>query len=142
MSTLDAISTIMSKDLITLAPTNSMADVHTIFSQQRIHHIPIVKGDRLVGIISKSDYLLFRRGFLNSKLDEQVDLIRLEAHSVSEVMTQGIAKLNSNERISVAVEVFNENLFHAIPIVDEEKLVGILTTFDFIKELSKSQSIN
>jgi len=135
MNTLNPISHIMSQDLITLPPTASMVEVHNIFSQNRIHHIPVVDAGSLVGIISKSDYLFFRR-------DRAVDLAQLEAHKVAEVMTQGIATLNSDARISVAVEVFKENLFHAIPIVDEEKLVGIVTTFDIIKELSLLQSVN
>ena len=36
----------------------------------------------------------------------------------------------------MALEIFNVNIFHAIPVVDEGRLVGIVTTFDIIKQLS------
>ena len=50
-------------------------------------------------------------------------------------MTTGIATLESNERINVALQLFAENLFHAIPIVDQGELVGMLTTYDIIRVL-------
>lgn len=52
-------------------------------------------------------------------------------------MTKGIATMSSNERINIALEIFKENIFHAIPIVDEGKLVGIITTHDIIVNLAK-----
>jgi len=52
-------------------------------------------------------------------------------------MTKGLATLESSSRINVALEVFKENIFHAIPVVDEDKLVGIVTTHDIITHLAK-----
>ena len=51
-------------------------------------------------------------------------------------MTTGLAKLSPEERINVALEVFMANRFHAIPVVDDGDLVGIVTTFDIMKELN------
>ena len=51
-------------------------------------------------------------------------------------MTEKNATLRSSDRISVAIETFKENLFHAIPIVDHGKLVGIVTTHDIINCLA------
>jgi acetoin utilization protein AcuB len=55
-------------------------------------------------------------------------------------MTKGLAVLESNDRIGVAIEIFKENLFHAIPIVDDEELKGIVTTFDLIDKYIPSLS--
>ena len=136
MDTLQPVSSIMSRDLICLTPTDSVLAVHNVFKENRIHHIPIVQNAQLVGIVSKSDYLFFQKGFAETEVEQQIENLRLSAFTVNDIMTKGIAKLKSTDRISVAVEIFNENLFHAIPIVEEEKLVGILTTFDIISELS------
>lgn len=136
MDVLRPISSIMSTDLICLSPHNTIADVHDVFHKNRIHHIPIVVEDALVGMVSKADYLYFRKGFIEDKVDREIDSLRLSAYNVEQIMTTGLATLESNSRISVAIEIFKENLFHAIPIVDNEKLTGILTTFDIINELS------
>lgn len=50
-----------------------------------------------------------------------------------DVMTQQVVKLHSEDPITVALGIFKENLFHALPIVDDEnKVVGMLTTFDML----------
>lgn len=136
MNLLHPISTIMSKDVKTLTPTNSIADASDMFSKNKIHHIPIVKDDKLVGIVSKSDYLFFKRGFLNDRDDDKIEEIRMQNYEVSYIMTKGIAKLEPTDRINVALEIFKENIFHAIPVVDEGRLVGIVTTFDIINHLA------
>jgi acetoin utilization protein AcuB len=51
-------------------------------------------------------------------------------------MTKGLAKLDPEDRINVALEIFLVNRFHAIPVVKNEELVGIVTTYDIIKTLA------
>jgi acetoin utilization protein AcuB len=127
----------MTPNPISLNPTSSISEASEIFLKNRIHHIPVVKDGRLVGIVSKSDYLFFKRGFLDENVDEKIEEIRMNNYEVNHIMTKGIASMESSERINVALEIFKENLFHAIPIVDEGKLVGILTTLDIISTLAK-----
>ena len=128
------VSYLMSRKLITLSPGDKMSAVKEIFDTHRIHHIPVVKYTTLVGLISKTDFLHFLRG-INSGHDQLGEAARLQNFKVEDVMTRGIATLESNERINVALEVFSENLFHAIPILENGGLVGMLTTFDIIKKL-------
>ena len=117
------VSNFMTRKLDTVVPGDSMTVVKEIFDTQRIHHIPVVKFRTLVGMISKSDFLHFMHGMESSH------------YKVEDVMTTGIASLESTDRINVALQVFAENLFHAIPILENGELVGILTTFDIIKVL-------
>ena len=71
--------------------------------------------------------------------DEMLEKSRLNNYTAEEIMTTGIAKLGPNDRIAVALEVFKENLFHAIPIVEKDELVGLITTFDIIRALSENR---
>jgi CBS domain-containing protein len=49
-------------------------------------------------------------------------------------MTHRIAKLELDDKVGTAAEIFLENRFHALPIVDEnDHLLGIVTTFDVLK---------
>jgi acetoin utilization protein AcuB len=129
------VSKLMTTKMVTVVPGDSVSLVKDIFEQQRIHHIPVVKYRTLVGLISKSDFLHFLRGMETTPYDKLVEKSRLEHYKVEDIMTTGLATLEPNERLNVALQLFNENLFHAIPIVDKDELVGILTTFDIIKSL-------
>lgn len=136
MNLLSPISTIMTKDLITLKPSDSIADAAAIFEQNKIHHLPIAIDDELVGIVSMSDYLFFRRGFLNTTEDKKTENIRLNNYEVNHIMTKGLATMGPSEKINVALEIFKENILHAIPIIKSGKLVGIVTTHDIITHLA------
>jgi acetoin utilization protein AcuB len=125
----------MTTKMVTVVPGDSVSVVKDIFDQQRIHHIPVVKYRTLVGLISKSDFLHFLRGMETTPYDKLVEKSRLEHYKAEDIMTTGLATLEPNERLNVALQLFSENLFHAIPIVEKEELVGILTTFDIIRAL-------
>lgn len=139
MNLLDTVSTIMSKELITIQEHALLTEVEQIFRDHRIHHIPVLDKEDLVGMVSKSDYLFFKRGFNDQTTDQKIDLFRLKTHKVSDIMTKGLATLEETERINVALAIFKENLFHAIPIVEGKELIGILTTYDIINQLDKDK---
>ncbi|MEP6647550.1 MAG: CBS domain-containing protein [Saprospiraceae bacterium] len=129
------ISTLMSRKLVTVTPGDRIADIKEIFDHHSIHHIPVVKYKTLVGIISKSDFLLFLQDENNPSYSKVTEQCRQYNYKVEDIMTTGIATLESTDRMNVALQLFSENLFHAIPVVDEDELVGMLTTFDIIKAL-------
>ncbi|MGA0231762.1 MAG: HPP family protein [Saprospiraceae bacterium] len=137
MDLLAPVSSMMTTEVKTVEPEDTMKKVEQVFRENRIHHIPVVEEGKLLGIVSKSDYLFFKRGFNDQTTDNRIDEFRLKTRKVKDIMTKGIAKLEMADRIGVALEIFKENLFHAIPIVDDGKLVGIITTFDIIKKLSE-----
>ena len=137
MDLLAPVSSMMTTEVKTVEPEDTMKKVEQVFRENRIHHIPVVEEGKLIGIVSKSDYLFFKRGFNDQTTDNRIDEFRLKTRKVKDIMTKGIAKLETADRIGVALEIFKENLFHAIPIVDDGKLVGIITTFDIIKKLSE-----
>lgn len=139
MNIMAPVSSIMTSKLITVNPKDKLADVKAIFDKNRIHHIPVVRHKKIVGLISKTDLLFFLKGAVSEESNERyLNDIRLKNYFAEDIMTKGLAKLESTSRISVALEVFKENLFHAIPVVDEEELVGIVTVYDIITELSNT----
>ncbi len=119
----EPISTIMTHEVFTLSPEDTLAKVREVLLTKRFHHLPVVKGKKLVGIITSYDL---------TKLAGEVgeyDRIR-----VQDVMTTKVATLGPTELIGAAAQVFLEHLFHGLPIVDEDhNLVGIVTTHDILK---------
>jgi len=129
------ISTLMTSDVLTIAPADDLLEVKELFDEHAIHHLPVVKEGQLVGMVSKSDLLYFLKGNVTDDFDGPLNQVRLKQGKVEGVMTKGLATLSSTESLLTALKVFKANLFHAIPIVDDEKLVGILSTQDIINNL-------
>jgi len=136
MNVLAPVKSIMSTHLITVAPSDKLSIVKDIFDDHNIHHIPVVRYKELIGIISKTDFLHFLQGFSPNQEDRFVNYARLRSYAAEEIMTKGLAKLNPNDRINIALEIFMVNRFHAIPVVENDDLVGIVTTYDIIKALA------
>ena len=135
MNLFHPVSSIMTTDLITVSSNDPLSKVESIFQNHKIHHIPVVKGTRLVGLVSKSDFLLFKNAASDDHDQQKNEEIRMERHIVEELMITGIAKLEPTEKISVALAIFKENIFHSIPVADQGRLVGIVTTYDIISKL-------
>ena len=123
------VSQFMTSKLITLAPGDTVSMALDLFRKHRIHHILVVRHKALLGIISTFDVNL-RDSNDNNFLNEQVE----------NIMTTGIATLSSTDRLNVAIQLFSENLFHAIPVVDNDEVVGILTTLDIMKSLTSEDN--
>jgi acetoin utilization protein AcuB len=140
MNLYDPIKKIMTRDVITVNPTDPLSKVKEIFESNNIHHIPVCKTNAICGMISKSDFLHFIRGIHHSTYDQFIEKSRLRAYKAEDIMTKGLAKMEPEDRINVALEVFKENMFHAIPIVKDDELVGIVTTLDIIRELANEES--
>ncbi|RMF29821.1 MAG: CBS domain-containing protein [Bacteroidetes bacterium] len=137
MNLLTPVAKLMTTNLITVNPEDSLATVKELFDNNPIHHLPVVRFKKIVGMISKSDLLYFLHGFSQSKTDRAIEEARLRSWKAQDIMTTGVAKVESSEPVRTALEVFKVNRFHALPIVDNDELVGILTPYDIIKALSE-----
>ncbi len=128
---------IMTTDLISVLPTETMDKVNELFQTNAIHHI-IVHDEHcnLKGIIGKEDLvrLFHNLTFIKREREEKFNQHFLSTVYVEEVMTKQVASLKETDTLGIAADIFRENLFHALPIVnEEEKVVGIVTTYDLLK---------
>jgi len=140
------ISEVMTKNLTTIGPDDTLEVVDYIFNRNNFRHLPVVDKDgKIVGIISKSDYLMLcdEMTLLRKGLERVKNLRFLSSLLASEVMKKDLTTLPSNAKISEAAKVFKRNLFHAIPIVAEgDKLVGLITTIDLINYAYDQPALN
>lgn len=130
------VSEIMSTELITVKPKEPMTVVDKIFKQHEIHHIPVVNEEKtLVGIISKEDYLRTLHGLTLFKVSraETYNEAMLRSLLAEEVMTKKIAHIHPDKPISLAADILMENLFHALPVIDNGQLLGLITSYDLLK---------
>ena len=131
----ELVSKIMSTNLITVNLTNNLVDAEKLFNENSIRHIPVVSGDDIIGILSLTD--LLRVSFVDAYgLDEStVDTAVYNMLSVEQVMVKNLVSVSSTQTIKEVAEVLAKNEFHALPVVDNGKLVGIVTTTDLLNYL-------
>jgi len=87
-------------------------------------------------MVSKTDFIHFLHGFVRSEQDKKLSENRLNVWKVEEMMTKGLAKVDSKEPIRTVLEIFRLNHFHAIPVIEGDELMGIVTTYDITKALA------
>jgi CBS domain-containing protein len=106
-----------------------------LFETQGFHHVPVVDGHKLVGLVSYTDYLRVIRELYSEQSSKEASLNSVK---VSQMMTTELICLAPLDTVEDAMRVFNANKFHAVPVVEgDNRLVGIVSTFDLIKMLEK-----
>lgn len=119
----ELVHTHMTKDVITLTPDDTLGQAREILLGKHIHHIPIVEGKKLVGMITSWD--LFKLG----KSVEEYSSMK-----TSEIMTRKVATLDPDQHLGAVAELLTRHLFHAVPIVnDDHELLGIVTSTDIVR---------
>ncbi len=140
------LSEIMTKDLVTIGPNDTLEVVDFIFNNNDFRHIPVVGDEgKIIGIISKSDYFLLCSGMtlFNKDAGEKKNHRFFRTLLAEEVMKKELVTLNPDTKVSVAAGIFKENLFHAIPVVDEKKvLVGMISTIDLLNYAYDQPAVN
>lgn len=127
----EPVSRIMTKDVYTVNESDKLQDAATIIRKNKIRHIPVISGNAVIGIISRTDLnrLTFGAFFENQEgADESV----LDMLSISQVMTSNPRTIHSNDTIRDVAEIFAKEEYHALPVVDDGELQGIVTTTDII----------
>jgi len=111
---------------------DSLKDIMATFKKEKIRHMPVTNGNKVVGIISATDLnrLTFGGLFDNqANSDEAV----LDMLSVPQVMTSNPRTVSPEDAIKDVAEIFASEPFHALPVVEGDALKGIVTTTDVIK---------
>lgn len=128
------VSEIMTKNLITVNINDSLRQVNTLMKAHNIRHVPVVSGDKLVGIISRTDIMRLSFGDIfdgQGQADEAIfDMLKLE-----QVMISDPVVIQESELVKDVAEKFTNVEFHALPVVKDDKIVGIVSTTDLIQYL-------
>ncbi|MEG0009345.1 MAG: HPP family protein [Aeromonas sp.] len=120
---------VMSKDLVTASPEESAMAAWQLLSHHRIKALPVVDGELLVGIITLHD-LMIDQGSHQPRA-----LLALETQTVADLMTRTVQTARQDQPLHDLVRAFSDGGLHHMPVVDGERLVGILTQSDMVAAL-------
>ncbi len=122
---------VMTRDPITLSPTETVGQADELMTQNRFRQIPIVMSKELVGIVTDRDIRSFLSGSLLASPD---DRDRAFNTPIREIMTSEPITVSPEDDLQEAIELLIEEKIGGIPVVDDnEGLVGIVTYVDVLR---------
>lgn len=127
---------IMTTDLITADPDETIDAVRHKLMANHIQHIPVVEGKKILGIISKGDIHRMEHHFTLFHSEKALESNRQIFSTIlaAEIMTKSLVKLKDTDSATIAVDLFRENMFHALPVVNEkDQLVGMISPLDLLR---------
>jgi len=148
---------IMTKGLITISPEAEILQAAKVLLGNHINGIPVVdEAGKLVGILCQSDLIAqqkripipsvftFMDGVFSTSSAKQIDkqIQKIAAITVAQAMTADPVYVEPGVSIEVVASLMVDNNFHTIPVLDGEKLVGIVGKEDILKTLIANNTVD
>ena len=112
------VSAWMSRPVHTVTPATTAADAVALLRRHRIHHLPVMEGDRVVGVVTDRDL----RGVGPDT-------------RVSAIMSHPVVVVNQRTAIDKAARLLFDRRIGCLPVIEDGKLIGILTQTDAVAAL-------
>jgi len=133
MSTQMEVGDLMTTDVVTLTEDETLAHAQRCMARGRIRHLPVVRDDRLAGLITHRDLLAASFSiFAEVEPNEQRRIF--STVRVVEAMHRDVVTVSPDLGVSQAARILLENKYGCLPVVDDEnRLLGIVTEADFLR---------
>lgn len=112
------------KEVISIAPNRPVFDALVILAEYKIGALLVLENDNLVGIFSERDYA--REVVLKGKSSKTTQ--------INEVMTAKVLSAKPSDTVEQAMSVMSEKRIRHLPVVDNDKVLGMLSIGDLVKE--------
>jgi len=128
---------IMSTNLTTLDQESRLLDAVLLMRSSGYRHLPVVNGDKLVGIVTDRDVQRAAPSMLSRISQEEYNRI-FEGTPIARIMVKEVVTVTPNTPVRDAVRITYENKFGCLPVVeDNNRLVGIVTVTDLLGVLDR-----
>ena len=121
----------MTKEPVTIKPKDTLRHARERLAKYRINQLPVVVGEKLVGIVTDRDvrdaYPSSLRLFYGKDVDEFGD-----SHTIEEVMTYHVITVSPQTPLREAAQRLRQQRFGALPVVEKDTLIGIITRSDVL----------
>lgn len=134
------VDAIMARRLRTVTAEYTLADVQEIFAKEQFRHLPVLDGNRLVGMISRTDLMRITYGvaLANDAGDgDEVNDLLLASTSVGEAMSTHLFTIETGAPATEAARIMVHEKINAVPVLDGNDLIGMVTSTDLLNEYIK-----
>jgi CBS domain-containing protein len=125
------VADIMAPHVVTVAPDDDLELAEQAMEAAHLHHLPVVSGGRLVGLIARADIRSAEASTLaDVSPGERQELKRLIR--VEEVMSRAVVSIERDAPAQLAADLLARHGFGGLPVIDGERVVGLITQRDFL----------
>ena len=140
---------IMTTELVTVAPSTSVSALAQLLVERKISAAPVVDDGKLVGLVSEGD-LLHReevgteeqpswwRELFRSTEDRAKAYLKAHGQKAADVMTTSLMTVGPDAEIGEIAEVMERHHVKRVPVVDQGRLMGIVSRADLLRLLVKA----
>lgn len=134
----EPVTSVMTRDVLAVPVDAAPSEVRALLRKHTFHHVPVVKGDVVVGILSTVD--LAKVSLEAWGVDTPTDDATLDAsYELDALMSHDVECLHVEDTVYKATERLADGNFHALPVVDDERrLVGVVTSTDLLRYLYRA----
>ena len=122
----------MTNSVVTVTPDQALRDATDLMRSKRIRQLPVVDQGKLVGIITDRDIKRATPSVLSGIDRDEYDRI-LEETKIAQFMTKEPMTLTPDTPLKVAVKIFIDQKIGGCPVVENGRLVGIITQIDALR---------
>lgn len=127
------VSEIMTKNILRLSLNDNLSTAESMMKKNHIRHLPVVEKEHIVGMVSLNDLLRISFADAVDADGEEVENSVYDMFTIEQVMTRKVKWISSETTVSEVARLFLKHEFHALPVVDDDCLTGIVTTTDVIR---------
>lgn len=121
----------MTRGLVTLSVTDDLVHADELMGLERIRHLPVVQDGRLLGLVTHRDILRAQAKVMAGLVAKsETELVSLTA---KELMTANVRTTTPDTPAKEAARALLDNRFGCLPVVEDDRLVGIVTEIDFLR---------
>ena len=135
------VGTVMRKEIRTVAPETTLVAAQEILEQEKINHLLIVdRSNELMGIVSDRD---LKKSWASSAttLSKNELIYLLDQVTVAAIMTRKTLTISPATTIERAALLMNQHNINALPVLEDDELVGIITSRDVMGVLLEAVGI-
>ncbi len=122
----------MSYPVVTVQPDMPITKAHEIMATSKIHRVPVVRGGKLIGIVTEQDILKAYPSSATSLAVWEVTSL-LEKVTVKDIMIKNVVTVQESTSIEETARIMSERNIGSLPVMRGEELVGIITETDVFK---------
>src|SRR5262245_41689714 len=126
------VKAMMQKQLITATPDMPLADVQRLMRDNRIRHVPVVSGKRLVGMITDRDLRQASPSPATTLTRGEI-AYQMAAIPIKTCMTTDVVWISPDITMVDAARVLVQRTIDCLPVVDNGVLVGVVTAIDCVR---------
>lgn len=131
----DPVSHVMTKEVVTLDLNDPISKARQLFEESGIHHLPVVNGGELVGLLTWTDFLRISFGEFGNQDVRSLDAMLDHTYRLKDVMNSNPVTMPVTGSVRDAAQTLSTQGFHSVPVVDGTKLAGLVTSTDLIRYL-------